>query len=142
MLIEPFYVIPDPFVRGPGLVNTSQLRVAAMFTAGPDTRHLQYLQYLLNIYTVSTQHLHSIYTVSTQYLHSIYTVSTQYLPLHSGLRGQGHSLSTSLHTYIKSFPPRLQLSSLESRAKSANSAIKNKFGRRQHFYTYHLWNVN
>ena len=131
MLIEPFYVIPDPFVRGPGLVNTSQLRVAAMFTAGPDTRHLQYLQYLLNIYTVSTQHLHSIYTVSTQYL-----------PLHSGLRGQGHSLSTSLHTYIKSFPPRLQLSSLESRAKSANSAIKNKFGRRQHFYTYHLWNVN
>ena len=61
MLIEPFYVIPDPFVRGPGLVNTSQLRVAAMFTAGPDTRHLQYLQYLLNIYTVSTQHLHSIY---------------------------------------------------------------------------------
>ena len=123
MLIEPFYVIPDPFVRGPALVNTSQLRVAAMFTAGPDTRHLQYLQYL-------------------QYLHSIYTVSTQYLPLHSGLRGQGHSLSTSLHTYIKSFPPRLQLSSLESRAKSANSAIKNKFGRRQHFYTYHLWNVN
>ena len=65
MLIEPFYVIPDPFVRGPALVNTSQLRVAAMFTAGPDTRHLQYLQYLLNIYTVSTQHLHSIYTVST-----------------------------------------------------------------------------
>ena len=64
MLIEPFYVIPDPFVRGPALVNTSQLRVAAMFTAGPDTRHLQYLQYL--------QYLHSIYTVSTQYLHSIY----------------------------------------------------------------------
>ena len=81
MLIEPFYVIPDPFVRGPGLVNTSQLRVVAMFTAG----HPQYLQYL----------------------HSIYTVSTQYLPLHSGLRGQGHSLSTSLHTYIKSFPQRL-----------------------------------
>ena len=54
MLIEPFYVIPDPFVRGPGLVNTSQLRVAAMFTAGPDTRHLQYLQYLHRIYTVST----------------------------------------------------------------------------------------
>ena len=59
MLIEPFYVIPDPFVRGPGLVNTSQLRVVAMFTAG----HPQYLQYLHSIYTVSTQYLHSIYTI-------------------------------------------------------------------------------
>ena len=83
MLIEPFYVIPDPFVRGPGLVNTSQLRVVAMFTAG----HPQYLQYL-------------------QYLHSIYTVSTLSTP---PLRTPGPgtlTLNFSPHLH-KVFPPRL-----------------------------------